>query len=192
MNDIKEFYAPSREAWRNWLTKNHTSAGTIWLVLYKKDSNVPTLTYSEAVEEALCFGWIDSKPNKRDDKSYRLFFADRKPKSVWSKLNKDRIKKLIKQGLMTPAGQAKIDIAKQNGSWSTLDAAEDLQMPAELERAFAKAKRALKNFEAFPPSVKKGIYHWIIGAKQEITRAKRIKETVEKAAENIRANQWRK
>jgi uncharacterized protein YdeI (YjbR/CyaY-like superfamily) len=121
-----------------------------------------------------------------------FIFAERKPKSVWSKLNKTRVANLMKLGLMTSAGIAKIDIAKANGSWSVLDEAEELKMPAELQKAFAKNKKALKNFEAFPSSVKKGIYHWIINAKQTITRDKRVKETVEKAASNIRANQWRK
>ncbi len=148
--------------------------------------------YDEAVEEALCFGWIDSKPNKRDGESYYLFFAPRKPKSVWSKINKERVARLIENNQMTPAGRAAIDVAKKNGSWTVLDAIEELTMPAVLNKAFAGSKTALKNFEAFPPGVKKGIYQWIISAKTEPTQTKRITETVTLAANNIRANQWRK
>jgi uncharacterized protein YdeI (YjbR/CyaY-like superfamily) len=189
-NSKNEYYASSRAAWRNWLAKNHVAAGNIWLVIYKKDSGVPTLTYEESVEEALCFGWIDSKPNKRDDKSYWLFFAERKPKSVWSKLNKTRIASLLKQGLMKDAGLAKIEAAKKDGSWIALDEIEEYKMPPALEQAFKKNKKALSNFEAFPPGVKKQIYQWIISAKTDTTLTKRVTETVEKAALNIRANQW--
>jgi uncharacterized protein YdeI (YjbR/CyaY-like superfamily) len=187
-----EFYANSRAAWRQWLQKNHQALTSIWLVIYKKDSGVPSLTYDEAVEEALCFGWVDSKPNKRDEKSYQLFFAVRKPKSVWSKINKTRIKKLQTAGLMMPAGLAKIEAAKKDGSWTVLDAIEELIMPDDLQRALKSNPTASDFFNAFPPGVKKGIYQWIISAKREETRSKRIAETVTLAQKNIRANQWRK
>jgi uncharacterized protein YdeI (YjbR/CyaY-like superfamily) len=187
-----EFYANSRSAWRQWLQKNHQAQTSIWLVIYKKDSGVPSLTYEEAVEEALCFGWVDSKPNKRDEKSYLLFFAVRKPKSVWSKINKTRIKKLQAAGLMMPAGLAKIEAAKKDGSWTVLDAIEELMMPDDLGKAFRNNQTASDFFNAFPPGVKKGIYQWIISAKREETRSKRIAETVALAQKNIRANQWRK
>lgn len=189
---LEEFYAPSRSAWRKWLATHHAKKKNIWLVIYKKDSGVPSLTYDEAVEEALCFGWIDSKPNKRDEKSFRLFFAERKPKSVWSKLNKTRIQKLLAEGLMQPAGLAKIEAAKKDGSWTVLDAIEELIMPADLVNALRQNNRAQQFFEAFPPGVKKGILQWIISAKREETRAQRIAKTVTLAAQNIRANQWRK
>lgn len=187
----KEFYAKDRAAWRAWLQKNHKKETSLWLILYKKDSGVPSVTYPESVEEALCFGWIDSKPNKRDDKSYFLFFASRKPKSVWSKINKERIARLIKEGKMTSAGLEKIEIAKANGSWTSIDASEAYEMPKELAKAFAKSKTARKNFDAFPPGVKKTIYQWIESAKTVDTKTKRVVETVTLAAKNIRANQWR-
>lgn len=188
--EIAEVYARNRAAWRKWLTKNHATAGTCWLQLYKKGSVTPSVKYAEAVEEALCFGWIDSKANKRDEEYYVLYFAERKPKSVWSKLNKTRIEKMIEANLMTEAGLEKIKIAKANGSWSTLDEVEEYIMPEDLKKALKKKKEAFKNFGAFPPAVKKQLYYWIISAKQTATREKRIKETVEKAALNIRANQW--
>lgn len=186
-----EFYAKNRKAWRVWLQKNHTKANHVWLILYKKESNKPTLTYAEVVEEALCFGWIDSKPNKRDDESYFLFIAPRKPKSVWSALNKTRIEKLLKENKITTAGLQKIAAAKKDGSWFALDKVDALEMPPALKKAFAKNKMALKNFEAFPASTKKAIYQWMQGAKTEITLNKRVEETVAQAAQNIRANQWK-
>lgn len=164
----------------------------MWLLIYHKKSATPSVYYDEAVEEALCFGWIDSKPNKHDHESFYLFFAPRKTKSVWSKLNKERIEKLTRENLMMPAGLEKIEAAKKDGSWTKLDEAEAMIMPQELVLAFAKNKKALKNFEAFPPSVRKGIFHWIVNAKQEATRRQRIEETVTKAAQNVRANQWKR
>lgn len=187
-----EFYARDQKAWRKWLEKHHGKQPYVWLILYNKDSGTPSVTYAEAVEEALCFGWIDSKPNKRDTGSRFQFFSPRKPKSGWSALNKTRIKRLVEEGKMTPAGMAKIELAKQNGSWTALDAIEALEMPLALQKAFSKNKMARKNFEAFPASAKKGIYHWVQSAKTDATRDKRVQETVSKAAEGKRANEWKK
>ncbi len=189
--EYNEFYAQDRKTWRTWLKKNHTRAKNIWLIIYKKESGVPSIYYDDAVEEALCFGWIDSTANKRDEKSFLLFFTTRKPKSGWSKVNKQRIENLNKLNLMTSAGHAKIETAKKDGSWTMLDAIEKLIMPAALKKEFKKNKIALKYFEAFPPSVKKSIFHWIQSAKREETSRKRIEETVTLAAKNIRANQWK-
>lgn len=186
-----EYYPKNRKAWRNWLQKNHESGQHVWLILYKKDSGKPSLKYEEVVEEALCFGWIDSKPNKRDEESYFLFIAPRKPKSVWSTLNKKRVEKLLKENLVVAAGIRKIETAKKNGSWFTLDNSEALKMPATLKKAFAKNKKALGNFEKFPPGVKKQICQWVEGAKTQPTQQKRVAETVMLAKKNIRANQWK-
>ena len=190
-NGIKTFHAKDRKAWRAWLAKNHADEKSVWLIIYKKDSGKKSVTYPEAVEEALCFGWIDSKPNKRDEESYYQFFSKRKPASNWSKINKDRIEKLISEGLMMPAGLAAIEIAKQNGTWSALDKIEILSLPADLKKMFSKNKVAAKFFDAFPRSVKKGILEWIQNAKTEATRTKRLEETVKLAEKNIRANQYR-
>ncbi len=185
-----EYYPKNRAAWRNWLQKNYTTAQNIWVIIYKIASEKPGVTYAEVVEEALCFGWIDSTANKRDAESYFLYIAPRKPKSVWSALNKTRIKKLQQQNLITPAGLQKIEAAKKDGSWNALDKVDALEMPPTLQKAFAKNKIALKKFEAFPPSTIKAIYQWMAGAKTEITLNKRVTETVTLAAKNIRANQW--
>jgi uncharacterized protein YdeI (YjbR/CyaY-like superfamily) len=182
----------TRSQWRAWLEQNHTRTEGIWLIRYKKETGKPHVTYSEAVEEALCFGWIDSKPNKLDEERSLLWFAPRKSGTGWSKLNKARVEQLIEQGLMMPAGQAKVDAAKQDGSWSVLDAIEALEIPPDLEQAFSIYASAKQNFNAFPKSVKRAILEWIAAAKQPETRAKRIQQTAQSAAENIRANQWRK
>lgn len=190
-NNRTEYYPKNRKEWRAWLQKNHTKLQHVWVVIYKKHTGRSSVTYDEVVEEALCFGWIDSKPNKRDEESYFLFISPRKPKSVWSALNKKRIEKLLNENNMTAAGLQKIEAAKKDGSWTTLDKIEALEMPAVLKKAFAKNKTGLKNFEQFPSSVKKQVYHWIGSAKTETTQQKRITETVTLAEKNIRANQWK-
>jgi len=186
---IPTFYAKNRKAWRKWLEKNHAAEKNVWLIIYKKESETPSVYYTEAVEEALCFGWIDSKANKRDENSYYQSFAKRSPKSNWSKINKERVAKLIEAKLMTEAGLAVIEIAKQNGTWNSLDKIEEIQIPPDLQKLFSKNKTAFKNFEAFPRSGKKAILEWISSAKKEETRQKRIEETVALATKNIRANQ---
>jgi len=181
----------SRADWRKWLEVNHTRTEGVWLISYKKATGKPRFDYAEAVEEALCFGWIDSKPGKLDEERSMLWFSPRKAKTGWSKLNKERVGKLIVLGMMTPAGLTKIEAAKKDGSWDRLDTIHEMGIPPDLARAFSKNKTAREYFEAFPPSVKRAIFEWIASAKRPETRAKRIEETVTKAEKNIRANQWR-
>ena len=181
----------TRAEWRAWLEEHHTQTEGVWLISYKKASGKPRFEYDDAVEEALCFGWVDSKPNKLDDERAMLWFAPRKAGTGWSKLNKTRVEKLLQAGLMTPAGLAKIEAAKQDGSWTALDAVEELTIPADLAEALAMYGAARQHFEAFPRSVKRGILEWISNAKKAETRAKRVEETAQLAAENKRANQWR-
>lgn len=187
-----EFYAKNRKIWRKWLEKNHDRVDNVWLIIYKKGSGVSSVYYDEAVEEALCFGWIDSKPNKREEQSFLLFFSRRNPKSKWSALNKKRVEKLLEQGKMHKNGWAMVELAKKSGTWTALEKVDALEFPPELKKAFAKNKTALANFDAFPKSVKKAILEWISNAKKEETLKKRIDETVSLAAKNIRANQWKK
>src|SRR6185295_5631626 len=158
MERPNEFYAKDRAAWRKWLVKNHLTETKCWLILYNKHSGKACVMYAEAVEEALCYGWIDSKGNKRDDKSFFLSFAPRKRKSVWSKINKERIARMIREGQMTAVGMEKIKQAKADGSWTRLDAIDALQMPSDLVKAFGKNKKAKNFFDTFPPSAKKIIF----------------------------------
>lgn len=187
-NGIKTYYAKSQRAWRQWLEKNHDKEKSVWLIIYKKTSGIPTVYYPEAVDEALCFGWIDSKINKRDDESYYQYFAKRNSKSNWSKVNKEKVERLIAQGAMSPAGLESIDIAKANGKWQALDQVEEITIPDDLQALFNKDKTAHKNWQAFPRSAKRGILEWILNAKRPETRQKRIEETVSLAAKNIKAN----
>ncbi|MBL0356297.1 MAG: YdeI/OmpD-associated family protein [Chitinophagaceae bacterium] len=185
---VKTFYAASRKAWRKWLEKNHSKEKSVWLIIYRMKTGTPSVYYKEAVDEALCFGWIDSKPNKRDDKSFYQYFAKRNPKSKWSKVNKDKIARLTKEGLMTTAGLTAVELAKQTGTWTALDEVEQVIIPNDLRKLFEKNKKAWKNFEAFPRSAKRGILEWISSAKKPETRVKRIYQTVKKAALNLRAS----
>ncbi len=181
----------TRAEWRQWLEANHARDEGVWLVSYKKATGKPRLDYDEAVEEALCFGWVDSKPNKLDDERSLLWFAPRKPGTGWSKINQERVAKLLAAGLMAPAGLAKIEAAKADGSWSALDGVEALEVPPDLAEALAANPAAHAYFDAFPRSVKRAILEWIGNAKRPETRAARIAETVSSAEQNIRANQWR-
>jgi uncharacterized protein YdeI (YjbR/CyaY-like superfamily) len=181
----------TRAAWRKWLKQNHIRADGVWLISYKKGTGKPRFEYDEAVEEALCFGWIDSKPNKLDEERSMLWYAPRKAGTGWSKINKARAERMIKAGRMTPAGLVKIDAAKRDGSWSALDTIEALEVPPDLAAALSANPMAQQYFDAFPRSVKRSILEWIANAKKPETRAKRIEETARLAAQNIRANQWR-
>lgn len=190
--EVKATVAKDSNEWRKWLEQNHATEKSVLLIIYKKDSGTPSVTYDEAVDEALCFGWIDSKPNKRDENSFYQFFAKRNPKSNWSRVNKQKIERLLKANKIAPAGLEIIEIAKQNSTWTALDDVENLIIPKDLQAEFAKYTQATKNFEAFPRSVKRGILEWLLNAKKPETRQKRITETASLAQENIRANQFRK
>ena len=185
---VKIFYAKTQKEWRKWLEKNHRSEKAVWLIFYKKGSGKQSTNYAEALEEALCFGWIDSKANKRDDESYYQYFAKRRPRSNWSKVNKEKVAKLIEKELMTPAGFESIETAKKNGRWSALDDVEELIIPPDLKMLFDKNKTAFENWEKFSRSVKRGILERILNAKRSETRQKRIAETFELAEKNIKAN----
>jgi uncharacterized protein YdeI (YjbR/CyaY-like superfamily) len=174
-----------------WLLDHHARSAGVWLVFYEKGTGLPRFEYEEAVEEALCFGWIDSKPNKLDETRSMLWFAPRKPRTGWSRPNQERIERLTRSGLMHAAGLVKVEQAKVDGSWSSLDAIENLQLPADLVAALLALPPAEANFMAFPKSVKRGILEWIHTAKRAETRAARVAETARLAQQNQRANQWR-
>lgn len=188
IDEFKDYHPRDRRQWRQWLKKNHDTSPGVWFVYYKKASGKPRISHDDAVEEALCFGWIDSLPRKLDNERSKLLFTPRKPKSVWSKLNKGRIEKLIVQNLMTEAGLKKIEAAKQDGSWNKLDEAEALKVPADLDEALKETKTADKYFNLFSRSVKKGILGWIASAKRPETRLKRIEKTAAMATKNKRVN----
>lgn len=179
----------TRAEWRAWLRDHSREATGVWLVLRKgKDAD---LSYEDAVEEAVAFGWIDSKANKLDDRRYKLRFTPRKPHSGWSASNKERVARLIATGLMTETGMAAVEIAKANGSWDSLDQLTRLEIPPDLAEALAANSEASRFFEAFPPSSKQIILGWIASTKRPETRRKRVEETVRLAAQNKRAKAGR-
>jgi uncharacterized protein YdeI (YjbR/CyaY-like superfamily) len=183
----------SREQWRDWLVQNHKTNQGIWLITYKKAANPQFhLTQDDIVEEALCFGWIDSKPAKLDDIRTMLYIAPRSPKSLWSALNKSRAQKMIEQSQMQEAGLKAIKHARESGTWDALNDVENLVIPTDLDQAFQNYPNAKSNFQAFPKSAQRGILEWILQAKTPNTRQKRINQTAELAEQNIRANQWPK
>ncbi|MEL6613742.1 MAG: YdeI/OmpD-associated family protein [Bacteroidota bacterium] len=178
----------SRAAWRAWLAANHEQPEGIWLVTYKKHTGDRYVDYDSIVEEALCFGWIDSLPRKLDADRTMLYLSPRKPKSIWSRLNKTRVDALEEAGLMTDVGRAKIEAAKTSGSWTIYDSVEDLLVPDDLRDALAREPDAAAAFDAFSDSSKKGVLWWIKSAKRDATRAKRIAETVRFAKLGVVAN----
>ncbi|RPD38078.1 YdeI/OmpD-associated family protein [Chitinophaga barathri] len=185
--DTPAFYAKNAKEWRGWLSKNGEKETAVHLIFYRKDSGKEGVKYEEAVEQALCYGWIDGQANRRDEDSRYIRFTPRKPKGNWSISNRERVERMIKTGQMTKRGQAMIDLAKEIGTWDNFVDPQNTVMPADLKKLFSKHTTALKHFETFPPSTKRAIFEWIATAKRPETRQKRLEETVEKAAGNIRA-----
>jgi uncharacterized protein YdeI (YjbR/CyaY-like superfamily) len=177
----------SRAQWRAWLQKHHTRTEGIWLVHWKKATPDKHIGYAAIVEEALCFGWIDSLPRKLDAERTMLYLSPRKPKSVWSKMNKERVARLMAEGHMAKAGLRKVKAAKADGSWSALDAVEAMEVPADLANALARRPAAGRHFHAFTPGARKLLLAWIGSARTAATRTERIRRTVESAAQNMRA-----
>ena len=192
MDGAERVQVESREAWRTWLERNHTREEGVWLVTFKKRCGDRYVAYGAVVEEALCFGWIDSRPRKLDEDRTTLWLAPRQAGSGWSKLNKERAARMIAAERMAPAGLAKLEAAKADGSWNALDAVDALEVPPDLTEALAAYPQAGLHFDAFPPSVRRGILEWISSAKRPQTRAKRVRETARLAQDNERANQWRR
>jgi uncharacterized protein YdeI (YjbR/CyaY-like superfamily) len=179
IDTFKQYYAKDRKTWRKWLEKNHAICPGIWLIYYKKDSGKTRVPYADAVEEALCFGWIDSTQRPGDEDYYLQLFMPRKAKSGWSKLNKDRVEKLINEKQMMPAGLKVIEIAKGNGTWAALDDVESETPVPELQKALNKNKTAKMHYESLSTWNRKYILYWVSGAKRAETRAERIAVVME-------------
>ena len=190
IDEIPIFYAPDRATWRTWLLEDHETSTGIFLLSYRKETGTPSVKYDEAVEEALCFGWIDSALRKVDASSSKLLYTPRNLKSNWSALNKTRVDKLITEGLMMPAGLAKVEWAKQNGTWDALNEVSETIIPPDLMVAFEQNPPALAYWEKFSKSSRRGILEWILNAKTAETRTRRILETATLAAQNVKANQY--
>lgn len=183
-------YPKSRAEWRRWLEKNHLLKPSVWIVFYKKKTKKPTMSWSESVDEALCFGWIDSTKKSRDDESSIQFFSKRKPNSTWSKVNKMKVESLIANGLMMKAGFDSIERAKQNGSWTILDEVEELIVPDDLAEAFQSLSGSEAYFLSQSKTIKKMMLYWIVSAKRPETRQKRINEIAVNAAKQQKPKQF--
>ena len=187
-----EVTVESRAEWRVWLKAHHATAPGVWLIRYKKASGRPYLAYDDIVEEALAHGWIDSLARTVDGERSKLLITPRKPTSKWSRLNKQRVERLLAAGLMRPAGLAAVETARRNGTWTALDAVEALEEPDDLRAALDAGGDARRHWDAFPRSAKRAILEWVASAKTRETREKRVAETARLAADNVRANQWRR
>jgi len=191
LEDAPQILVEGRPQWRAWLEANHDRAAGVWLVTWRAGSGHPVFDYDAAVEEAVCFGWVDSRAGRVDDSRTKLYFAPRKPRSAWSPTNKARVERLLAAGAMAPAGLATVARAKANGTWDRPDPVERLDVPADLHAALAANPPAAGNFEAFPRSTRRAIVEWIAAARRPATRTARLARTATLAARNERANEWR-
>lgn len=183
---IETFYPQSPQHWRDWLQEHHATQQSVWLLFYKKKSGLPTLSWSEAVDEALCFGWIDSIRKPVSDEAFLQFFSRRKARSTWSKVNKEKIRILTEQGLMMPAGFQSIEIARQNGSWTILDEVEEGIIPKDLRAALEEKPRAFAYFLQLSKTDTRNILQWLVLARRADTRQSRIAEVVERADQQLK------
>jgi uncharacterized protein YdeI (YjbR/CyaY-like superfamily) len=191
MREVEEFCPINKEEWREWLELNHQKKDAVWLIFYKKKSAKFNLTWSDSVDEALCFGWIDSVKKTLDHEKYIQYFSTRKAKSIWSKINKDKVDYLVLENRMKEAGYKTIEIAKQNGSWSSLDTVEALVIPEELKLEFDKVEGALAYYESLSKSAKKNLLAWVVLAKRTETKQKRSMEIAENAGRKLKPKQFR-
>ncbi|MEU4395309.1 YdeI/OmpD-associated family protein [Kribbella sp. NPDC023855] len=185
VTDAEAFEPATIEEWRDWLRQNGRTERSVWVIVRRDGGGI---NLAEAVEHALCFGWIDSKTLRRDDTSTYQTFTPRNPRSTWSQVNRDRVEKLLAAGLMEAPGQELIDLARRTGTWDCLAEAQNGVIPADLQAELDRSEEAAENFAAFPPSSKRRILEWIALAKRPETRRTRITQTVELAAINQRAN----
>lgn len=187
MEDKEHHYFKNVGEWREWLHENHHISKGIYLIFYRVSSTSESMRWEEAVQVAICYGWIDSTVKKLDEERRKQLFTPRKNKSVWSKLNKTYIEKLLKENLIHESGLKKIEIAKQNGSWESLDAVENLEIPEDLLLAFEQYKAAFDNYQNFSPSYRKSYLYWLNQAKREETRITRITEILNLCQQNIKS-----
>jgi len=188
--DKKELlYFKNTQEWREWLHENHSTSTAVYLIFYRVNSEFESMRWEEAVQVALCYGWIDSTVRKIDDERRKQVFGPRKDKSVWSKVNKNYIEKLIAENLMHESGLKKIEIAKQNGSWESLDHVENLTIPSDLQKAFDANATAFNNYQNFSFTYRKSYLYWLNQAKREETRTIRIAEIIRLCEQNIKSRQ---
>lgn len=185
--DFPIYHPPHLQAWRAWLATNHATARGVWVASWRKASGRDRIPYEALVEEALCFGWIDSTVNILDDERGLQLMTPRKPKSSWTRLNKKRVAALEAQGRMTEAGRGAVEVAKANGSWTLYDAVEDMIEPDDLAEALDESPASRATWDGFPPSARKQMLWWVLSAARPATRASRIAKIVTEAEHGHRA-----
>ncbi len=185
--EIPELYFTRDTDWYDWLLNNHSTHKAVYLVFYKLETKKPTMRWEEAVKVALCFGWIDSTVKSLGDGKRIQYFSPRKPKSVWSALNKRYLEELIPSSLMQESGLKSITIAKENGSWTALDDVENGVIPENFQNDFDQNPTAFKNFQHFSKSHRKGYLYWLNSAKRDATKEKRIAEIIKLCEANIKS-----
>ena len=186
MKEIEHYFFKNDVEWQTWLHENHNVANGVYLIFYKVDHEYDSMRWEEAVQVALCYGWIDSTVKSLGEGKRQQYFCPRKRKSTWSKLNKTYIKVLIEKGLMHESGLAKINAAKKDGSWIVLDDVEKGIIPLDLKKDFEKNTKAFNNYQNFTFGQKKSYLYWLNQAKREETRQKRIKEIIRLCAANMK------
>jgi len=184
--DYPIYHAETRAQWRSWLKQNHDEVRGVWLASWREEER-PRCPYPDAVEEAICFGWIDSTSSTLDDERRLQLFTPRKAKSSWTRLNRKRYAEMERRGLMTAAGRAAVEVAKNNGWWTIYDPVEDLIEPDGLRVALDADADARANWDRFPPSARKQMLWWVISAARDDTRARRIAQIVGQAAQGERS-----
>ncbi len=182
MEKVKKTYCKDRKEWRSWLRENHRSEKGVWLIYYKRHTGRSSITYNDAVEEAICFGWIDGQIRKIDQDRYMQRYTPRKSKSLWSVINIERARKMILQGSMTEPGLKIYRDGMKNKE--RVPSSKNFTVPADLEAALTRNRNAWKHFQNFAPSAKLAYVYWVNTAKREETRQKRISKTVELTAQN--------
>jgi uncharacterized protein YdeI (YjbR/CyaY-like superfamily) len=186
-DDLQEIYFQNPDEWRAWLEKNHDKKSGVYLILYAVGHATASMRWEEAVKVALCYGWIDSTAKSLGNGKRRQYFTPRKPKSFWSAINKSHIETLISGGLMHESGLKSIAIAKENGSWTSLDEVESGVVPQDLSAAFEKHPVAFQNYLNFAPSYRKSYLYWLNQAKRDATRKKRISEIIDYCSRNVKS-----
>jgi uncharacterized protein YdeI (YjbR/CyaY-like superfamily) len=185
----EDLLVETRAGWRAWLAEHHEDATGVWVVTWRKGEG-PTVSYDDLVEEALCFGWIDSRGGRREGGRTALLMTPRRARSAWSALNKQRVARLSSAGLMHASGEAVVAAARESGTWTALDSVERLEVPDDLAQALSGLPPARDHWDAFPRSVRRAILEWVTGARRPETRARRVEETARLARQNLRAHQW--
>ena len=186
-HDVEQVHLETRATWRAWLAEHHADSPGVHLVSWRSATGRPSVSYEEAVCEALCFGWVDSVARRLDQERTMLYFSPRKPRSGWARTNKARVERLRAEGRMTPAGEAAIAVAMENGAWTLLDDVEELREPVDLRAALDARPAAREQWGGFPPSARRAMLEWLVQARTAKTRERRLDQIVSGAADGVRA-----